>query len=58
MGKQILGGIPFALLAALTQVLLTWVLTWAYLRKADRTFEPLEKRAAERGDARDRGSAR
>jgi uncharacterized membrane protein (DUF485 family) len=47
MGKQVLGGIPFAWLAALTQVLLTWVLTWAYLRKADSTFEPLEERAAE-----------
>jgi uncharacterized membrane protein (DUF485 family) len=47
MGKQVLGGIPFAWLAALTQVLLTWVLTWAYLRRADSTFEPLERRAAE-----------
>jgi uncharacterized membrane protein (DUF485 family) len=47
MGKQVLGGIPFAWLAALTQVLLTWVLTWAYLRRADSSFEPLEKRAAE-----------
>jgi uncharacterized membrane protein (DUF485 family) len=47
MGKQVLGGIPFAWLAALTQVLLTWVLTWAYLRRADSAFEPLEKRAAE-----------
>jgi uncharacterized membrane protein (DUF485 family) len=45
MGKQVLGGIPVAFLAALSQVLLTWVVTWAYMRKADRTFEPLEQRA-------------
>jgi uncharacterized membrane protein (DUF485 family) len=58
MGKQVLGGIPFAWLAALTQVLLTWVLTWAYLRKADSTFEPLEKRAAEAATRVIEGSAR
>jgi uncharacterized membrane protein (DUF485 family) len=58
MGKQVLGGIPFAWLAALTQVLLTWVLTWAYLRKADSTFEPLEKRASEAATRVIEGSAR
>jgi uncharacterized membrane protein (DUF485 family) len=46
MGWQIADGLPFAWIAAITQVLLTWVLTWAYLRKADRSFEPLEQRAA------------
>ena len=58
MGKQVLGGIPFAWLGALTQVLLTWVLTWAYLRKADSTFEPLERRAAETATRAIEGSAR
>jgi uncharacterized membrane protein (DUF485 family) len=58
MGKQVLGGIPFAWLAALSQVLLTWVLTWAYLRKADSSFEPLEKRAAEAATRVIEGSAR
>jgi uncharacterized membrane protein (DUF485 family) len=47
MGKQVFGGIPVAFLAALTQVLLTWAITWAYLRRADNTFGPLERRAAE-----------
>ena len=46
MGTDI-GGIPIAFIAAVTQVLLTWGITWAYLRKADNTFEPLEQRAAE-----------
>jgi uncharacterized membrane protein (DUF485 family) len=45
MGKDV-GGIPVAFLAALTQVLLTWIITFAYMRKADSTFEPLEQRAA------------
>ena len=54
MGKDI-GGIPIAFLAALTQVLLTWAITFAYMRKADSTFEPLEQKAAKAataGDAR------
>jgi uncharacterized membrane protein (DUF485 family) len=53
MDWQITDGLPFAWVAAVSQVLLTWALTWAYLRKADRDLEPLEQRAAaiaERGD--------
>ena len=46
MSWQIVDGLPFAWVAAVSQVLLTWVLCWAYLRKADRDFEPLEQRAA------------
>ena len=57
MGTDV-GGIPLAFLAAVTQVLLTWAITWAYLRKADSTFEPLEKRAAEAASRRIEGSAR
>ena len=57
MGTDI-GGIPIAFIAAVTQVLLTWIITWAYLRKADSTFEPLEKRAAEAASRRIEGSAR
>jgi uncharacterized membrane protein (DUF485 family) len=46
MSKQV-GGLPMAYVLALTQVLLTWVVTWLYLRKADSTFTPLERRVAE-----------
>ena len=53
MGKDV-GGIPVAWLAGLTQVFLTWGITWAYLRKADSTFEPLEQQAAKVAE----GSAR
>jgi uncharacterized membrane protein (DUF485 family) len=46
MGTTV-GGVPVAWLAAMTQVLLTWGVTWTYLRKADRVFEPLERRVAD-----------
>jgi uncharacterized membrane protein (DUF485 family) len=52
MGTTVLGGVPIAWLAAMTQVLLTWGVTWTYLRKADREFAPLEQRVAERAGAR------
>ena len=37
---------------------MTWVLGWLYLRKADRVFDPLAKRAAEQAVAHGRGQAR
>jgi uncharacterized membrane protein (DUF485 family) len=46
MGTTV-GGVPIAWLAAMSQVLLTWAVTRAYLRKADREFAPLERRVAE-----------
>lgn len=52
MGTMILGGVPLAWPLAMSQVLLTWVVTWSYLRKADREFAPLERRIAERAGAR------
>ena len=52
MGTTILGGVPLAWPLAMSQVFLTWAVTWAYLRKADREFAPLEQRIAERAEAR------
>jgi uncharacterized membrane protein (DUF485 family) len=52
MGTTVLGGVPIAWFAAMSQVLLTWAVTWTYLRKADRVFAPLEQRVAERATAR------
>jgi uncharacterized membrane protein (DUF485 family) len=52
MGTTVLGGVPIAWLAAMSQVLMTWVLTFVYLRKADREFGPLEDRVRERVGAR------
>ena len=58
MGWQIVDGLPFAWVAAVSQVLLTWALCWAYLRKADRDFEPLEQRAAAVAEQKTNGSPR
>jgi uncharacterized membrane protein (DUF485 family) len=52
MGTRVLGGVPVAFLAAVSQVLLTWAVTWAYLRKADREFGPLEERVLRIAQAR------
>jgi uncharacterized membrane protein (DUF485 family) len=46
MGTQIVDGLPVAWLAAMAQVAMTWAVTWAYLRKAETAFEPLERRAS------------
>jgi uncharacterized membrane protein (DUF485 family) len=57
MGWQVADGLPFAWLAAITQVLLTWGVTWSYLRKADSVLEPLEQRAAAVAERKTEGSA-
>ena len=51
MGTEV-AGVPIAWLAAMTQVLLTWVVAAAYLRTADRTFAPLERRVVEAAQPR------
>ena len=51
MGTTV-GGVPIAWLAAMTQVVMTWAVTWIYLRKADREFAPLERAVADRAGAR------
>ena len=51
MGTTV-GGVPLAWPIAMTQVFITWGVTWAYLRQADRVFAPLEERAVERAKAR------
>jgi uncharacterized membrane protein (DUF485 family) len=51
MGTQV-AGVPVAWLIAMTQVLLTWAVTWAYLRTADRTFAPLERRIVDAAQPR------
>ena len=56
MGWQVVDGLPFAWLAAITQVILTWAITWSYLRKADSVIEPLEERAAAVAERKVEGS--
>jgi uncharacterized membrane protein (DUF485 family) len=48
MGREfITDGLTVGYALALTQFIMTWVLGWMYLRRADRVFDPLAARAAE-----------
>jgi uncharacterized membrane protein (DUF485 family) len=46
MGREFLtDGLTVGYVLALSQFVMTWVLGWLYLRKADRSFDPLAARA-------------
>ena len=48
MGREfITDGLTVGYVLALSQFVMTWVLGWMYLRKADRVFDPLAARARE-----------
>jgi uncharacterized membrane protein (DUF485 family) len=48
MGREfITDGLTVGYVLALSQFVMTWVLGWLYLRRADRTFDPLAERARE-----------
>jgi uncharacterized membrane protein (DUF485 family) len=48
MGREFLtDGLTVGYVLALSQFVMTWGLGWLYLRKADRTFDPLAARARE-----------
>jgi uncharacterized membrane protein (DUF485 family) len=57
MGERLIDGFTVGYLLALSQFVMTWVLGWLYLRKSDRVFDPLAKRAAERALERGRAGA-
>jgi uncharacterized membrane protein (DUF485 family) len=48
MGESIYEGFTVGYALALSQFVMTWVLGWLYLRRADRDFDPLAERAARR----------
>src|SRR5215207_6649332 len=48
MGESVYEGFTVGYALALTQFVMTWVLGWLYLRRSDRVFDPLARRAAER----------
>jgi uncharacterized membrane protein (DUF485 family) len=48
MGERIYEGFTVGYALALSQFVMTWFLGWLYLRRADRVFDPLAHRAAER----------
>jgi|SRR5215213_3934154 len=45
MGERVLG-VTLGFVLSLAQILMTWLVTFLYVRRADRVFEPLERRAA------------
>jgi uncharacterized membrane protein (DUF485 family) len=47
MGERLIEGFTVGYALALSQFVMTWFLGWLYLRKSDRVFDPLAKRAAE-----------
>src|SRR5215211_6173695 len=59
MGREfITDGMTVGYALALTQFIMTWVLGWMYLRRADRVFDPLAARAAEHAREAGAGGAR
>ncbi len=48
MGERITGGLTVGYLLALTQFVMVWVLAFAYIGRAESTYDPLAKRAAGR----------
>ena len=57
MAERLTGGFTVGYALALTQFIMTWVLSYMYIRRADRDFDPLAKRAAEKAvEAGRRGS--
>ena len=45
MGERVLG-VTLGFVLSVAQILMTWLVTFLYVRRADRVFEPLERRAA------------
>ena len=48
LGESIYEGFTVGYAFALTQFVMVWVLSWLYLKRADKVFDPLAKRAADR----------
>lgn len=48
MGKSVYEGLTVGYVLALSQFAMVWGLSWWYLRKADRDFDPLEDAVTER----------
>lgn len=62
MGESVYEGVTIGYLLALSQFVMTWVLAWLYLRRAERVFDPLAEAAAAKAvqsrDAADSKDAR
>lgn len=58
MGERLIEGFTVGYALALSQFVMTWYLGWLYLRRSDRVFDPLARRAAERALERSRDRER
>ena len=47
MAERLIDGFTVGYALALTQFIMTWVLSYMYIRKADRDYDPLARKAAE-----------
>ena len=56
MATRLIEGFTLGYALALTQFIMTWGLSYWYIRKADREFDPLAHRAAERAIEAGQGS--
>jgi uncharacterized membrane protein (DUF485 family) len=57
MGSSVYEGLTVGYVLALTQFVMTFGLGWWYLRKADREFDPLARRAVEQIEDEERPDA-
>ena len=57
MGERLIEGFTVGYALALSQFVMTWFFGWLYLRRSDRDFDPLAKRAAERALEHQRDAA-
>lgn len=48
MGEKVIEGVTIGYIFALSQFIMVWVLAAMYLRRADKVFDPLAAKAAER----------
>jgi uncharacterized membrane protein (DUF485 family) len=48
MGEKVVEGVTIGYIFALSQFIMVWVLAAAYLRRADKVFDPLAEKAAKR----------
>ena len=48
MGEKVIEGVTIGYLFALSQFIMVWVLAAVYLRRADKVFDPLAAKAAEK----------
>jgi uncharacterized membrane protein (DUF485 family) len=59
MATRLIDGLTLGYALALTQFIMVWGLSYAYIKKADRDFDPLARRAAAKAvEAGRRGGAR